>query len=775
VFQSSSTAVYVIDQELPIPEGLHLTGYGATSELLSGGEALGTMPTIQQASGTNLVCIAASASFLAGLYGPGSPGKYPKFDKMYNNGISSQLVDSAIEVDHLAFDGQNGGTGSGNTVGHGLVLFAFGAKVHDCYFLNIANTAIYVVDIDYLGFGGLRKRQNECRVEDNLVVNPGWNGIFVGNDPGSFGGSTDGHILNNIVVSPSQQQRSSGPIINPETNLSYEALHMSNAAGWWVVNNQFVGCPGDGAYFNTTAGLHLIDNTLNGFGCYPKVRHNYVGFNITTAGQTKLHPGRIIGNVVAAYEAANPFAPDVTATSTNTFEYFRITMETNVGRQPQSSYQAYVTEEGNVAHQASQFPPPIAGAIIPTPDQVTVPHGSATGVEPGMIITDSLGLIKKGTTVQSVELGSGSNPDIIFLSTDATPGSGDTVNFVGPTSVAWTYINELPSSTVQVCRTNEVVTGTINPNPVTTSGVTVIDPADYVGGEYLNPGLPPAEGEIIVATSTPGVAKWQADPTEGMLNLTAGGALTGAYPSPRFSPETVTTITSSGSYAVPGWATRLRITCVGGGGGGGGGMGGEPGQVGGAGGAAGATAERVVDVAGVKLIRVEVGGGGAGGQGGNGRRPPGDGAGGGTTRVEGDTISVRAVGGAGGLGALTGSTPMAGAAYGAQQGATSTVTLAASGGSSGSPGGSPFAFSPGGGGGGGGATGGRGGDGGGAGSVEAGGNAGADGGNSEATGGDGGSATSPGAPGGGGGAGGGATGGSGGDGAGGFVVVQAIG
>jgi hypothetical protein len=797
VFQCSPTAAYAIDQELPVRRGVRLTGKGAASELAPGSGAIGSMPTLQQVANTPLKCIVGSAGYLAGLYGPHNPGKYD-FLGLYNDGTPVTSVEAAIEVDHLAFDGQNGGTGSGNTQGHGVVLYTYGAKLHDCVFLNIANTAIYVADQNYRGqVPG--NEQHENRVEDNLVINPGWWGIFVDNVilPGR-GGATDGHILNNVVFSPSQQQRAAGPLIDPTTKAPYEALHMSNAAGWWVVNNHFVACPGNGAYFNTTGGLHLIDNVLDGFGCYPKAHKSYVGFNVTTAGQTKLHPGRIIGNLAAAYESTNPFSPAVKAAKTNTYEYFKLAMQTDPGRETQPVYFAYPTHADNVAHQASGFPAPITDATIPPSNllKVLVANGAASNVETGMVISDSAGSIATGTTVASVKPGIGTNPDTINLSQPASSTeTNDTVTFSGPTSVAWTYQNTMSVmnyglANMVVTRTNEMATGSINGAPVfqnppqagfPTPSITLIDPADFAGGAQVT-GAPSAS-QIIVATA-PGTtnsypaALWKtpemgSNPAVG----SAGGILAGAFPDPTFSSEMVTTFTTSGTYSVPPWATSGRITCVGAGGGGGGGTGGASGQVGGSGGAAGATVEQFVNLEGITALDVSVGSGGNGGGGNRGGSPGADGEAGSGTTVQGATIAIAAGGGSGGLGALIGATPMEGAAYGAPQGAGSPVPLASGGGPSGQPGGNPFASSPGGAGGGGTASALVGGTGGGAGTSGAGGGSGIAGGSSSSLGGSGASATDPGAPGGGGGAGAGAaaTGGGGGSGGDGLVVIQILG
>jgi hypothetical protein len=784
VLQSSPSAVYAINQELPIPRGVRLTGTGVTSEKSSGGGAP-SMPTLRQVANTPLQAIVASAAYLGGLYGPANPGKYPQFNKLYNNGKTRRPADSAIEVDHLAFDGQNGGTGSGNTEGHGVVLYSNGSDVHDCYFLNIANAAIVAADLNSAG-EPCTVQTFENRIHDNTIINPGWFGIWVTNTPRS-NSCTDGCIVNNIVVSPSQQQRSAGPNLNPSSSKYYEALHLANAAGWWVAENFLQACPGDGAFFNTTWGLHLVGNTVDGFGCYPQARRSYSGFNVTTAGQLKTHPGFIIGNLAAAYEVANPFAPGMQAPATATFAYFKLSMQSTAGSRPEPSYTAYVVEADNVAHQASQMPPPIAEATIPSGNlnKVSLPQGSTGAIKVGMGITDSLGAIPAGDTVKSVTPGTGSNPDVILLTKGANKAAtGDTVSFTGPITVAWTYVNELTNAGMQVNRTNETATGTIQTVPVfvlpskpPSSGsmptITLIDPADYAGGEYINPLNPPSAGQIIVASATAaGTAAWEAATVSGGGSAVAGGVLSGDFPNPVFSPETVTSVTESGSISLPAWATRVRITCVGAGGGGGAGST----RMGGGGGAAGTAVEQVVETGGASTIEITIGSGGAGGSGGTSTASGGSGTDGGGTEIQLGSVTITAGGGVGGAGAASGSTAAPGAAYGAVTGTTTTVASGSSGGGSGSPGGNPFFFSPGGGGGGGMAGSGLGGSGGGAGSASAGGTAGATGVGSSSAGGAGAVGTDPGAPGGGGGgSASGGTGGVGGAGADGFVVIDVVG
>ncbi len=783
VLQGSSTAVYVINQELPIPRGVRLTGFGATSELSGGSSAL--LPTIRQAAGVSLHCMAGSANYLAGLYGPANPGLYPAYNSLYPKAAAGQYQSafSAIEVDHLAFDGQNGGTGSGNTSGHGVVFLTNGSSVHDCYFLNIAQAAVVAADVNWAGKPG-GKGTFENRIFDNTIINPGWYGVWVTNTPHSAG-CTDGYILKNIIVSPSQQRRSTGPVINPATGLCSEGIHLANAAGWWVSDNHLEACPGNGLYCNTTWGLHLMDNTVDGFGCYPTADTVFNGFNVLVAGQEKTHPGFIIGNLAAAYEGANPYAPDMPAPYSTTFNYFKISMQTSAGTKVQSSYHSYLAMADNVAHQASsQLPAPISGASIPAGNlnKVSVPNGSTAGVEVGMGIADSLALIPSNSKVKSVTPGTGTAPDTILLTVAASgPGTGDTVSFIGPKTVGWSFVNDFYNSILQVNRTNETTTGTIEAVPVqsitstppgkgqTTPVITIIDPAASAAGLPVDPNDVPTGGEVLVAAA--GSASWQSVSAAMAPDPPAGGFLSGTYPDPWFCPSAVTILTESGTVALPEWATVFRVVCVGGGGGGGGGTSG----LAGGGGASGTSVEQVIENGTATTLEVTIGTGGDGGGAGSGSSAGEVGSPGGTTQVVLGQVTMAASGGPGGSGAVPGTATAPGGAYGGSAGTTTLIVSGSSGGAAGQAGGDPFVFSPGGGGGGGNASSGSGGGGGGGGTPAVGGSPGATGSATSGVGQAGFDAAAPGAGGGGGGSGSSTSaGGAGGDGFDGFVIVEVV-
>ncbi len=742
VFVTNGSVPYSINQELPVPEGVRVTGSGPSNE----DPRSGLMPTLQQAAGTSLNCIMASAGYLAGLYDT----------PQYNNGMTAKNADAGIEIDHLAFDGQNGGAGTGNTVGHGVVLYSTGSKVHDCYFVNVAQAAVVVADHNWKNQPCVNHAY-ENRVTDNSIKNPGWYGIWNTHTNGSPS-DTDGYLIDNIVVSPSQQMATGGPRLKPGTSNPYEGIRLDNPAGWWVVGNYVGTCPGNAFYLATTWGVHLIGNVADGFGCTPIAGQAYSGFYVITAGDVKTHPGFIDSNLAAAYEGFNPLGSTAPGKST-TYAYFKVVMQLQ-------SYDtaAFFEQSNNSANQKSVPPAAIHPAGVTSGSTtITVPNGSAAGhVQAGMSVSDTKAHLPAATTVVSVTAGTGTGPDTIVVS-NASKGTAtnDQLSFHGPTSVAWTYINNEGKSTVTVQRINETITGTIVATPLVqgSAKTVIIDPAHAAGGVQVHGA--PAAGDTIVATSAT-AASWQAPPAQS-----AGGALAGTYPDPTYTPDRFTQFFRDGGYTVPAGVTRLRITCVGGGGAGGGGAAAVSGlrTRGGAGGSAGGSVERIVPVTAGAELTVAVGAGGAGGA---GRRSAGlPGTAGGPTTVSGAGLVVTAPGGAGGSGG--------GTMQDRKDGQGRDPAALGAGGSDSTAGGLPFGFSPGGGGAGGPAGRRHGGGGGSAGTASSAGAPGQPGASRDAAGRQGESGHDPSAPGGGGGAGAGAAGGAGGDGAPGFAVIERLG
>ena len=379
------------------------------------------------------------------------------------------------------------------------------------------------------------------------MMNAGWEGLWVirtNGAPGSIGG----YMLNNVIESPSREAAGK-PNINPGTSVPYEAIRMDLAAGWWVVNNHAYACPGHGMYFGTPWGSWITGNAIDSFGCIPRAGATYTGYRIVLTGVANQNkPVLVNQNQLSACEGYDLYSP-VAPGASNTYQYYVVKMD-----QTSSNNSSWFEQSGNSAHQNSQPPAPISPASLTAGSTtVTVPNGSIThNVQTGMDISDSSGLIPAGTTVKQATAGSGTNPDTITLSAAATgTSSSDTLKFTGPTSVAWTYINDISGSTLVVDRTNEVISGTVNPTPAISGAGTVQinDPAALAGG--LKVSGTPSPNHVLVADSAR-TATWK--------------SLQGSNPGP-----VVSVIKSSRSYSIPRGASHLRITCVGGGGGGGGG------------------------------------------------------------------------------------------------------------------------------------------------------------------------------------------------------------
>ena len=172
-----------------------------------------------------------------------------------------------------------------------------------------------------------------------------------------------------------------------------------------------------------------------------------------------------------------------------------------------------------------------------------------------------------------------------------------------------------------------------------------------------------AGGEDFSVKVSPDGSAW----TEALTIARSDGKATFALSPAR--PAEATVLTSSGSYAVPAWARRLRFVCIGGGGGGGSGACGSSAadRAGGGGGGAGGRSGDEIDLAELAggSLTVTVG---AGGSGGAGVAVAGDGlagsAGGDSSVADGAQVLIAAGGGAGGAAGTTGDSTGGAGGYG---------------------------------------------------------------------------------------------------------------
>ena len=528
VLQCLAATSYVVDQELPIPPGVRLTAQGATSEggSFPPGAPGGYMATLSQSPGSSLLCTVASAGYLAGLYGPSAPGKYPAYLGLYNNGTAATASDGAVEIDHIAFDGKNGGERAGNTVGHAIVLFSSGSRVHDCYIFDTPQIGIQVADANHAGTPGTGSFADN-RIVDNKFFNNGRQAIVVQSTPGTSG-CIDGYLTNNVIVAPSKTWPTvigGTPNLDPSTGAPYEAVRLEVAAGWWVANNHPYQVPGTAWYLACIWGLHFVDNSTDDFGAIPLNGVTYVGYDFYLSAPVQnpappLHPAFINGNQLSAYEGFNTNNHNAgvgnrAANATNAFLYYRITMQAASQQNPMPA--SYVEHSDNSAHQDSPPAQSIPGATVTSgASTITFPVNVTTLLQPGMNVSDATnpGLIPANTFIGAV---SGSSIALVNAAgqpvgaTGPSSAGGDTIAFPAPLSVGWTYVNQLAGSTLVVSRTNEIISPSVAASPAISGpgSVSLIDPANFASGIRVS-GLPTA-GQTIVATSA-STAVWGTPP-----------------------------------------------------------------------------------------------------------------------------------------------------------------------------------------------------------------------------------------------------------------------
>jgi hypothetical protein len=136
VLQATASAPYWIDQPIAVLPGTGICGpalqmpqYTTNSTVTPSGGAI-----IKTVAGFTGKCMISSTGYLAGGITP--------------------APDEPIHVHDLVLDGSNGGSSSGNTIGHGVVIMSHHSQVERVWFANIAQSALVLLNRNSLAAQG---------------------------------------------------------------------------------------------------------------------------------------------------------------------------------------------------------------------------------------------------------------------------------------------------------------------------------------------------------------------------------------------------------------------------------------------------------------------------------------------------------------------------------------------------------------------------------------------------------------------------------------------
>jgi hypothetical protein len=223
-------------------------------------------------------------------------------DAAYLSSSASPVSGAPIHIEGLFIDGNVSADSA--TVGHGLVVSAFRAKIIRNNVQYTPEAGIVLADQTFAGHN-LTSSAVECRIMENYVANPGAQAIYV-QDHGTQA-FTDGYMIDNTT--------------NAATA---EGIRNERAAGWFYRGNHCYHGMADGFYFYQVFATSIIGNECDNFGMTGAANTLYTGFNFDgiigeTNGVQDGHPLTCVGNQVWTDESLGD--------STTSWNYFSFRME----------------------------------------------------------------------------------------------------------------------------------------------------------------------------------------------------------------------------------------------------------------------------------------------------------------------------------------------------------------------------------------------------------------------------------------------------------------
>lgn len=215
-----------------------------------------TGTVLKQADGANLPAILASDSFMNDRPWTGTP----------------------IAIRHLRIDGNR--ANNTESVTNGIALRSWLSVVEDVLIENMGGNGILLTNKSLNGTG-LQNTQVNGRISGNFIQHSGRHGIFVEDTQNAV---TDWQLMDNWIA-----------------DSGADAIHMDNAAGWFIQRNHLYGVRGNAVYANRLWGTSIADNYIEDFGAAVNAG-TYAGIVARVQGGST---STIIGNRISS-GAPNP-------------------------------------------------------------------------------------------------------------------------------------------------------------------------------------------------------------------------------------------------------------------------------------------------------------------------------------------------------------------------------------------------------------------------------------------------------------------------------------